>query len=137
MGMPIIIAFCLTAEGVRFMLREIVLTWVLFFECFFSSRTSPESMHAAWFSQSSLVPPFLNNSPARIGIWRTFAHRALLAEEAFSLARHPHLIRKRLHDPRTHRRSACHLVPKPDGSAPTRTAAEEGVAQAPLSQMLR
>ena len=45
MDMPKTQAFCLTAPGVRFIVREIVLTGVLFFECFFISRIST-AVHA-------------------------------------------------------------------------------------------
>jgi hypothetical protein len=40
MAIPKRLAFCLKAPGVRFIVLEIALTDVLFFECVFSWRTS-------------------------------------------------------------------------------------------------
>jgi hypothetical protein len=54
--MSINIAFCLTAAGVRFIVREIVLTGVLFFECFFSSRISTE-VHARRLVLAIFISP--------------------------------------------------------------------------------
>jgi hypothetical protein len=58
MGMPMTRAFCLTAAGVRFIVREIVLTGVLFFECFFSSRLST-AVHARRLVLAIVIVPLL------------------------------------------------------------------------------
>jgi hypothetical protein len=76
MGMPMTIAFCLTAPGVRFIVREIVLTGVLFFECFFSSRIST-AVHSRRLVLAIFISPPLKQQPGTHRNWRTFAHRAL------------------------------------------------------------